>query len=128
MNLPFRQTTIYLIVPSPAYLPLSYTFGQCLRQQSVTYLRTHHCLPHILCRFPLQRLMHMHHECEEYQQKPWCYAKYFSRQTSCTSGIPLNTQLTIPISLYPSLWYRFLAPAFRALVSMRKATQLCSFA
>ena len=101
---------------------------QCLRQQSVTYFRTHHCLPHILCRFPFQRLMHMHHECEEYQQKPWCYAKYFSRQTSCTSGIPLNTQLTIPISLYPSLWYRFLAPAFRALVSMRKATQWCSFA
>lgn len=51
------------------------------------------------------------------------YYKCFSNNTSCTSGIPLNTVGTIPISLYPSFLYSPLAAAFLALVSIRSSGQ-----
>ena len=52
----------------------------------------------------------------------------FSRHTSCTPGMPLNTQGTISASQYPSRAYNFLAAWFFAFVSIRRYGQLCSFA
>ena len=43
---------------------------------------------------------------------------FFSRSTSCTPSIPLNTVGTIPISLYPSFLYMALAALFLAFVSI----------